>query len=590
MATMSDAAAAAIAAQLSRGEFLLAADLGAAALADDDGVDPEVAWLTGLALARCGATSRAERLLAELDLVSLVSDATPRLREDVLGLRARLAKDRALSAPEPDRPALATLAAQLYEVASQAVPSHYALVNAATMWRLAGDESASGRAAEQALELLAGLETTDDYWALASIAEARLLLADPSAAADALQAATALHPDWSMRSSTVRQLRLVCTLLGLPPEILDLIGLPTIAHYTGHMFRTGPEPVLRRSIDALLEKRSVGAVYGSLACGADIVVAETAREAGVEVHLVLPCPREEFLERSVKPGGTDWVDRAHTLLAGVTVTEEPTLSLDDEAMFAYGDQLAMGFALTRAAQLGTDVFQIALWDGTSSAGEAGTAAAVARWRQAGHTTSVVTLSRDDLVPIGSRRPQLPSDRRARGVRSMIFADVKGFSTLAEDRLPDFFERVMGALAEVLDDYDDDLRYRNTWGDALYLVFDHAAAAGQCALDLQARIDGLAGEPGWSELSMRIGVHAGPVFDGHDHVRDEPTFYGTHVTRAARIEPRTPPGEVYVTASFAALIALDPIASLRLEYVGHVPTAKDYGDFPMYVLGRGGRVG
>ena len=82
--------------------------------------------------------------------------------------------------------------------------------------------------------------------------------------------------------------------------------------------------------------------------------------------------------------------------------------------------------------------------------------------------------------------------------------------------------------------------------------------------------------------MRIGGHVGPVFQGWDRVRKELTFFGANVTRAARIEPRTPEGEVYVTHPFAALIALNGESDLTCEYVGRLPAAKDYGVLPMYV--------
>jgi adenylate cyclase len=54
-------------------------------------------------------------------------------------------------------------------------------------------------------------------------------------------------------------------------------------------------------------------------------------------------------------------------------------------------------------------------------------------------------------------------------------------------------------------------------------------------------------------------------------------------RTARIEPRTPEGDVYVTDPFAALLTLEDETALTCEYVGHIPTAKGFGTFPMYVL-------
>jgi adenylate cyclase len=43
--------------------------------------------------------------------------------------------------------------------------------------------------------------------------------------------------------------------------------------------------------------------------------------------------------------------------------------------------------------------------------------------------------------------------------------------------------------------------------------------------------------------------------------------------------------VYVTDPFAALLTLARDPELSCQYVGHVPTAKEYGTFPMYVLRR-----
>ena len=56
-----------------------------------------------------------------------------------------------------------------------------------------------------------------------------------------------------------------------------------------------------------------------------------------------------------------------------------------------------------------------------------------------------------------------------------------------------------------------------------------------------------------------------------------------MTRAARIQPRTPEGEVYYMDTFAALLSLEPDATARCEYVGMVTTAKGFETIPMYRL-------
>ena len=539
--------------------------------------------MTGLALARCGATDRAERLLSDTRLTDRSRSASVELQGDIAALHARLSKDRALAEQGNRRRELASAAADRYDAVAEKFGGHYAIVNAATMALLAGDDATASRRAKHVLSLL----PTDpiDYWELVSRAEALLVLGDAASARDALHRAADGDADWSMRATTQRQLRMVCELRDLDPLLLAELRNPSVAHYSGHMFASGPETELRVAIAELLQDRNVGAVYGSLACGADIVIAETALEANVELHVFLPCPEPDFVARSVAIGGTDWIERwQHVTKRATGFTFEPTQAIADDAMFAYCDQQAMGSALLRARQLGTNVFQLAVWDGQPSEGVAGTAAAVERWRGLGGDAVVVPLERADLEPVRSPDHSALPAGRPRRVRAILFADVKGFSELAEQEIPDFFEKVMGGLVGVIDRYGEAVSYRNTWGDALYVVFDEPMPAARCALEIQARLETLRSELGWTELAARIGVHAGPVYDGYDPVRDAPTHYGTHVNRAARIEPRTPPGQVYVSASFAALLALDDSGNeLRAEYVGHVPTAKDYGTFPMYLL-------
>lgn len=148
---------------------------------------------------------------------------------------------------------------------------------------------------------------------------------------------------------------------------------------------------------------------------------------------------------------------------------------------------------------------------------------------------------------------------------------------------------MGAIAAALHAYDKYILYRNSWGDAIYVVIDDAVVAAECCLDIQdairkARLTryGLS-----SGLALRLAAHFGPVYNGHDPIRDEPTFFGAHTTIAARIEPVTVPGQVYLTEAMAAAIAMANAPQLRAEYVGNVPMAKGFGSTRMYSLNRVG---
>ena len=52
--------------------------------------------------------------------------------------------------------------------------------------------------------------------------------------------------------------------------------------------------------------------------------------------------------------------------------------------------------------------------------------------------------------------------------------------------------------------------------------------------------------------MRIGVHYGPAYRTIDHITGRTTFYGTEVSKAARIEPVTPPGAVFAVTGTPAV--------------------------------------
>jgi class 3 adenylate cyclase len=84
------------------------------------------------------------------------------------------------------------------------------------------------------------------------------------------------------------------------------------------------------------------------------------------------------------------------------------------------------------------------------------------------------------------------------------------------------------------------------------------------------------------MGLRLAGHVGPVFDCLDPVTKQRSFFGSHVTRCARIEPVTPEGEVFVTEPFAAALALGA-EDFACDYVGEVPAAKGFGNLRMCVL-------
>ena len=168
---------------------------------------------------------------------------------------------------------------------------------------------------------------------------------------------------------------------------------------------------------------------------------------------------------------------------------------------------------------------------------------------------------------------------------MLFGDIKGFSRISDRELPIFVNIVLGTLAEVLDSFGDKLLFRNTWGDGVFCVFKDPAVAANCAIAMQNAIAKLnpseLGLP--DQFGLRLAGNYGPVYPAHDPILKTQNFFGAHVSRAARLEPVTPVGGIYVTEPFAAILALEPSKEFACDYVGTHPAAKGYGNLPMYLL-------
>ncbi|MET0616108.1 MAG: adenylate/guanylate cyclase domain-containing protein, partial [Thermoleophilaceae bacterium] len=572
-----------------RGELLTAFDLAERALEEHPG-DLWLRHRAVLALARAGSTDQAARRFREYGLTDVET-------EDVAALRARIVKDIALGGEGTERRQAAARSAELYAAIHARTGGWYPAVNAATLSLVAGDPDRAHEFAQAALDALAR-QGDESYYAAATEAEADLVLGRPEAARDAIaRAVERTEDDYGALTTTRRQLRLVCQATGTDPAVLAPLAGPSVVHFCGH--RIGApgerarlpaeaEPQLAAAVAAELERAPVGYAYGALAAGADILWAEALLEHGGELHVVLPLALEEFVRASVEPAGAAWVERFHRCLYAATTVEYATDDAlgGDDVLFRYGSELAMGLALLRARFLDAEVRQLGVWDGGGTHGEAGTAIDIATWRRGGRPTTAIDPAGQRSEVAGTIPAPIPESPAERVVRALLFADIRGFSKLADEQYPCFDENVTAAFARVLDQAEG-VATVNTWGDALHVVLDDAVAAARCALGLQDAMSSVdlraAGLP--EHLALRLGAHLGPVLPSFDPVRRVPTFTGSHVSRTARIEPVTPPEAIYVTSAFAAALLLGGHEELACDYVGHMPAAKDWGRLRMYRLRR-----
>lgn len=573
-------------AALRRGDFLAAYDFAMSSREAGE-EDSALDFIAVLALARMGDADIAMALYERTGLGEVDDD-------DVRALRARIKKDLAQLAPPGERAALFAEASRAYRDIFDDLGGYFPAINAATTALLAGEEG-EARALARLILRDPEIERSDCYYAAASAAEAHLLLGDGDAAARAIDAALGWpDADPGSRASTFRQFELIGRTIAdraaVIAPLLDRLRPPPVAVFSGHMF-VSDEPAERRiadAIGALLDEAGIRVAYGALACGADILLAEALLVRRGELHVVLPFKREDFIAQSVTPGGAAWVQRFENCMAAATSVSYATdvAYIGDPMLFSYGAAVTMGLARMRAQHLQTEAVQIAVLKRDDEGRIAGTAADVAFWRKLGHRSLIVEPGEIDRRLVAPAPVIMPADVE-RVAYSFIFADFAGFSQLTEAQLPLFSKEVLGRIGAVLDQFDGSVLYRNSWGDALYAVIETPGEAAEIALRIQLSLRDLpdALKHCSENCGMRIGVHHGPVYRAHDGVMRRSSFFGTEVTRTARIEPVTPPGEVYATEAFAAMLAFEPEQRYGTHYVGRIQLAKGYGELSMYKLSR-----
>jgi class 3 adenylate cyclase len=609
----SQAAAAEVEGLLRIGEPLLAYDAIQQAM-EKWPDDIRLRQLRGLALARSGALYRANEELQTLREEGCTDGET-------LGLLARTHKDLALAeAQGPSRDRHLAAAFEIYsdgyrESLERGVVAdgYYTGINAATMALLRGDTRRARNIATQVEKLckqaIGAGDSGDSYWPQATLAEVALILGEQDKARQryATAASIAGHRYGDL-SSTRHQARLLLAYLGESPEWLDeAMRLPPVLLYTGHMIdspqRSEPRfpphmaDAVRADIHARLERLGPLAAYGSAACGADILCLECMRELGGELHIILPFPAEDFRATSVelRPDG-QWGERFSKLLDDakevLVISQRPPPS--GESIYEYSNLIMTGLAKLKAQMLDTRLHGIAVWDGKPAEGEGGTGSIADLWQRSGIPLEHVKVGADRSPPAPAQTTAAgPSTNRAAAakevwafeykIETMLFADAVGYSRLTEDQIPLFFDFYAGAVASYNQVSPHKAVHVETAGDGMYMVFDDPETAGRYALGLSDRIR----QEDWTarglpaDLNMRIGLHCGPVFVGRDPITGLPLYTGNHTSRTARIEPITPPGQVYASSAFAAVSTARGIGSLHFSYIGRTQLAKGYGVLPLY---------
>lgn len=532
---------------------------------------PALAWLRVQSLASAGNTTLARRQFDELAPEPAQRDSR------WFTLLGRLEKDLGMRGG-PRAQAHFLAAAQSYLQAWQLKPDSYPAINAATLFLLAGDREQSVHWAQQALQLASATQVSDEaerYFLHATVAEASLLLGDEAGLSQALIAANRLLPgDYTRRQVTLRQLRRVCDALGVSPALLRELSLPPLI-FVG---RGGPllqTPAVNfRLRDANLPAHAL--LFTSLSDVFDLSVIEPLMGQGRSVFVSLPFSANAMIEHAHHRYGAAWGQRLESCLAGAQRVSTNRGYLESEMPWStlQARRCALGLALLGASRSDGEYQSLQIRpepDGARLEALPSLQAGTRRMQQA------VAQGQSILDPAG-----MPPGRRMVG---LLFADIAGFMRLDDPDLPRFWDVVMRGIAETLDAQRERILLSQTWGDALHVVTTDAATAASIATRIQAFIQQLVELPDspFPALELRVAAHYAPVFEGFDPIQHARTYFGTQLTFTARIEPVTPPGQVYVTEGLAAQLAIEAPDAFTCDYVGEIQLAKRFGNYRVYAM-------
>ena len=379
---------------------------------------------------------------------------------------------------------------------------------------------------------------------------------------------------------------------------------------------------VRERLRAQLKESDVRVGLVSAAAGADLLFIEALRERGGVVHLVLPWSQEEFRQTSVcrfEPldGSALWSPLFDLAIRDAATVREigQLYEPGSDVSWQFALEVTAGLSLHTARASRLDIQPMVLWDSLPGAGAGGTESFVHFWmHELGQEPIIVPMP----IVAGRMNNFLPRKSRSeraifhQEVKSLLFADIVGYSKLTEKVIPEFVGVFLERVSQLLASSKYAPLSINTWGDAVYAVFDFAHDAGCFALELTKMIK--EGEDNWKSrglyyeetsasdgkkiqipLNIRIGLHSGPVFMHYNPVLRQLGFTGAHVSRAARIEPVTRAGEVYASEEFAAMAELGAEIQRRghsnpspegqgfeCEYAGSMKLAKGFpGQYRIY---------
>ena len=601
------------------GEAFLAFDMASEGLKKFSH-DVRLRQMQALSLAKTGASRTASEILEQLRSAGNQDEQT-------LGLLAQTYKDFWMIATEAgQRRRHLKLSFELYTQAYRRNGGYRSGLHAAAMGMIYGEKNIACQIAREVAHMCRSalthpdLQSFDPYPLQATLAEASLILGDIAAAAEQYQSSSAsAGHNWFVVNRTRAQARLLLKHTGRKENELDrCFTLPQIAVCSGHMFDKperrkrrfpfGLEMFVREQMRKKVAELDARIGFSSLACGADMLFAEAILEQGGELNIVLPCNRGDFKAQSVDIiPGSNLAERFDNILAraaSITILDD-TITSVDPASFEYCNEIVIGQALLKGRFLGLDVVPLAVWDGQGGDGRGGTENFIRFWEQ--RSTPVEVIRIDQILDEIAQREVFPAKEQPHGneaevcvqpatvtgpispheTKAILFAEIHGLGRLPEQQSPALVHDVLTRVSGLVESSRTPPIVKQTWGSAIHCVFNHVTEAAEFALALQD----LVRKTDWTsfgfttDVHLRIGLHAGPVYPCIDPVSKAQAFLGSHINRTARIDPIAEEGQIYASEAFAALSEVTGTKQYTCDYVGQKQLTRRYDMIPAFIVRR-----
>jgi tetratricopeptide (TPR) repeat protein len=440
--------------------------------------------------------------------------------------------------------------------------SYYTGINAASMSAMVMQ---SGKGKELAREVIALLKPdTTDFWELATLGEAYLLLKDKEKSIEYyLTARSVAGTDWGKVTSVHNQLWLLNHYIPVSKDVFRIFAPPEVVAFAGHMI-DAPNRATPR-FPALIEQRVKDAIKGairtlhasigycSLACGADILFAEAMAEEGCEVVLLIPFDKTDFVNTSIRFAGESWMKRYEELIAKfpVTLVAKDSYGGNDD-LFSLLGKAVFGSAVLRSQMYHQEPYLLTvLSEFDLKQKEGGTRDTIKSWPYPQRHTNInpnVMFTPAEIKPASGEVPKVTFEKITdRPVLYMACIELSGVLVMERERI----EKLVNTIAE-----DQQVEFK------IFEVTETTIILGletEIALMDVVRSIWVSTAPFKPDKPIQIGLHVAPV-------QIKKIEADINIKSLKAISQFATIGSICSTMGFASVLALHP-RKFQLDYIG-----------------------